>query len=147
MHATASTTVARPIESVWTTLTDHEGMSTWGPGVTVTIDKPGSPEPNGLGAVRRITTPGPGPAMTEEVVTFEAPNLFGYAARSGVPIPGYQGEVRLTSVDVEGLAPAGQGTRIDYTVSSTSSFPPVKLALAGMSQVLLRLFARAATKA
>ncbi|MEZ0052646.1 uncharacterized protein YndB with AHSA1/START domain [Mycobacterium sp. MAA66] len=139
MQATASTTVARPIESVWNTLTDHEGMSSWGPGVTVTVDKPGSPEPNGLGAVRRITTPGPGPAMTEEVVTFQAPNLFGYAARSGVPIPGYQGEVRLT--------PEGSGTRIDYAVSSTSSFPPVKLALAAMSQVLLRLFARAATKA
>jgi uncharacterized protein YndB with AHSA1/START domain len=139
MHATATTTVARPIESVWATLTDHEGMSNWGPGVTVTIDKPGSPEPNGLGAVRRITTLGPGPVMTEEVVTFEAPNVFGYAARSGVPIPGYQGEVRLTA--------EGTGTRIDYTVSSTSSFPPVKLALAGMSQVLLRLFARAATKA
>ncbi|MGB8402940.1 MAG: SRPBCC family protein [Mycobacterium sp.] len=139
MQATASTTVARPIESVWGTLTDHEGMSSWGPGVTVTVDKPGSPEPNGLGAVRRITTPGPGPAMTEEVVTFQAPNLFGYAARSGVPIPGYQGEVRLT--------PEGSDTRIDYTLSSTSSFPPVKLALAAMSQVLLRLFARAATKA
>lgn len=138
MHVTASTTVARPIESVWATLTDHEGMSTWGPGVTVTIDKPGSPEPNGLGAVRRISTPGPAPAMTEEVVTFQAPNLFGYAARSGVPIPGYQGEVRLT--------PEGQGTRIDYTLSSTASFPPVKLALAALSQVLLRLFARAAAK-
>jgi uncharacterized protein YndB with AHSA1/START domain len=138
MHVTASTTVARPIESVWATLTDHEGMSTWGPGVTVTIDKPGSPEPNGLGTVRRISTPGPAPAMTEEVVAFQAPNLFGYAARSGVPIPGYQGEVRLT--------PEGQGTRIDYTLTSTASFPPVKLALAALSQVLLRLFARAAAK-
>ena len=137
MHATATTTVARPIESVWATLTDHEGMSTWGPGVTVTIDRPGSPEPNGLGAVRRISTPGP--VLTEEVVTFQAPNLFGYAARSGVPIPGYQGEVRLT--------PEGQGTRIDYTVSSTASFPPVKIALAITGQVLLRLLARAAAKA
>lgn len=138
MHATATTTVARPIESVWATLTDHEGMSSWGPGVTVTIDQPGSPEPNGVGTVRRITTPGPGPAMTEEVVTFQAPNLFGCAARSGIPIAGYQGEVRLT--------PDGTGTRIDYTVSSTSSFPPVKLALTALSQVLLRLFARAAAK-
>jgi uncharacterized protein YndB with AHSA1/START domain len=139
IHATATTTVVRPIESVWAILTDHEGMSNWGPGVTVTIDRPGSPEPNGLGAVRRISTPGPGPAMTEEVVAFEVPNRFGYAARSGVPIPGYQGEVRLTQHE-------GQGTRIDYTLSSTASFPPVKLVLAALSQVLLRLFARAAAK-
>jgi len=138
VKATASTTVARPIESVWATLIDHEGMSTWGPGVTVALDKPGNPEPNGLGAVRRITTPGPGPALLEEVVTFQAPNLFGYAARAGVPIPGYQGEVRLT--------PEGEGTRIDYTLSSTTSFPPVKLLLAGLAQVLMRLFARAAAR-
>ena len=109
MHATATTTVARPIESVWATLTDHAGMSTWGPGVTVTVDKPGSPDPNGVGTVRKITTPGPGPAMFEEVVTFEAPNLFGYKANSGVPIPGYQGLVRLTA--------QGESTRIEYTVS------------------------------
>jgi uncharacterized protein YndB with AHSA1/START domain len=139
MHATATTTVARPIESVWATLTDHEGMSTWGPGVTVTIDQPGSPEPNGVGAVRRITTPGPGPAIVEEVVTFEAPTVFGYRACSGTPFPGYHGEVRLTA--------EGQRTRIDYTVSSTASFPPVKIALAGVGQVLLRLLARAAAKA
>lgn len=138
MQATATTTVARPIESVWATLTDHEGMSTWGPGVTVTVDKAGSPEPNGVGTVRRITTAAPGPAMLEEVVTFEAPNVFGYKAVAGVPIPGYHGEVRL--------AAEGQGTRIDYSVSSTSSFPPLKLALLAMSQVLLRLFARAAAK-
>ena len=137
MKVTASTTVARPIESVWATLIDHEGMSTWGPGVTVTIDKPGDPERNGLGAVRRIKA-GPGPALLEEVVTFQAPNLFGYAARAGVPIPGYQGEVRLT--------PQGEGTRIDYTLSSTTSFPPVKLLLAGLAQGLMRLFARAAAK-
>jgi uncharacterized protein YndB with AHSA1/START domain len=139
MHATATTTVARPIESVWATLTDHEGMATWAPGISVSIDQPGSPEPNGVGAVRRITAPGPGPAIVEEVVTFDAPTVFGYRALSGTPFPGYQGEVRLTA--------EGQSTRIDYTVSSTASFPPVKMALAGVGQVLLRLLARAAAKA
>ena len=81
---------------------------------------------------------GPGATFVEEVVTFDAPNLFGYAARAGVPIPGYQGEVRLT--------PEGEGTRIDYTVSSTSSFPLLKPVLIGQGQLLMRLFARAAAK-
>lgn len=56
-----------------------------------------------------------------------------------MPFPGYAGEVRLT--------PEGSGTRIDYSLSSTASFPPVKLALVAINQVLLRLFAKAAAKA
>ncbi|MUL47317.1 SRPBCC family protein [Mycobacterium sp. CBMA293] len=139
MQSTATATVARPIDVVWATLTDHEGMANWGPGMSVTIDEPGSPDRNGLGAVRRISAPGPAPAIVEEVVTFDAPNVFGYKARSGVPFPGYSGEVRLTS--------EGTGTRIDYTLNSSASFPPVKLALAAVNQVLLRLLVKAAAKA
>jgi hypothetical protein len=138
MQVTSQTTVAVPIDSVWDKLTNHVGMSSWGPGVTVTMDKPGTPDPNGVGAVRRISSPGPGPDIVEEVVTFEAPNLFGYKALSGTPFPGYAGEVRLT--------PAGSGTHISYTISSTASFPLVKAPLAAICQVLLRLLARASRK-
>ncbi|PXX06859.1 SRPBCC family protein [Mycolicibacterium moriokaense] len=137
MHVTSQKTVAAPIETVWDTLSDHVGMSEWGP-VTVTMDKLGTADPNGVGAIRRIASAGPGPDIVEEVVTFEAPNLFGYKALSGTPFPGYAGEVRLT--------PAGSGTHINYTVSTTASFPLVKAPLAVICQVLLRLLARASTK-
>jgi hypothetical protein len=138
MHVTSQATVAAPIETVWDKLSNHIGMSSWGPGISVTMDKAGSPDPNGVGAIRRIASPGPGPDIVEEVVTFEAPNLFGYKALSGTPFPGYAGEVRLT--------PAGSGTHINYTVSSTASFPLVKAPLAVICQVLLRLLARASKK-
>jgi Polyketide cyclase / dehydrase and lipid transport len=138
MQVTSQTTVAVPIDSVWDKLSNHVGMSSWGPGITVTMDKPGTPDPNGVGAVRRISSPGPGPDIVEEVVTFEAPNLFGYKALSGTPFPGYAGEVRLS--------PAGSGTHISYTISSTASFPLVKAPLAVICQVLLRLLARASRK-
>jgi hypothetical protein len=138
MHVTSQTTVAAPIETVWDKLSDHVGMSQWGPGISVTMDKLGTDDPNGVGAVRRIASPGPGPDIVEEVITFEAPNLFGYKALSGTPFPGYSGEVRLT--------PAGSGTHINYTVSTTASFPLVKAPLAGICQVLLRLLARASKK-
>ncbi len=138
MQVTSSATVAAPIDSVWATLTDHDGMAGWGPGISVTLDRPGTPDPNGLGAVRRISTPGPGPVIVEEVTTFDAPHVFGYKALSGTPFPGYTGEVRLT--------PSGTGTRIEYTVASTASFPLVKAPLAVVGQVLLRLLARAASK-
>jgi uncharacterized protein YndB with AHSA1/START domain len=137
MHVTSQTTVAAPIETVWDKLSDHVGMSEWGP-VTVTMDRLGTADPNGVGAIRRIASRGPGPDIVEEVVTFEAPNLFGYKALSGTPFPGYAGEVRLT--------PAGTGTHINYTVSTTASFPLVKAPLAVICQVLLRLLARASKK-
>jgi carbon monoxide dehydrogenase subunit G len=137
MHVTSQTTVAAPIETVWDKLSDHVGMSEWGP-VTVTMDKLGTADPNGVGAIRRIASAGPGPDIVEEVVTFEAPTLFGYKALSGTPFPGYAGEVRLT--------PAGTGTHINYTVSTTASFPLVKAPLAVICQVLLRLLARASKK-
>lgn len=139
MQVTSSATVATPIESVWATLTDHVGMESWAPGIKVSLGRPGTPEANGLGAVRQIKTPGPGPDIVEEVTIFDAPHVFGYKALSGTPFPGYTGEVRLSS--------AGTGTRIDYTVGSTASFPLVKAPLAVVGQVLLRLLARAASRA
>jgi uncharacterized protein YndB with AHSA1/START domain len=138
MQVTSVTTVAAPIETVWDKLSNHVGMSQWGPGITVTMDKLGTADPNGVGAIRRITSPAPGPDIVEEVVAFEAPNLLGYKALSGTPFPGYAGEVRLT--------PAASGTHISYTVSSTASFPLVKAPLTVVCQVLLRLLARASKK-
>ena len=138
MQVTSDTTVATPIETVWDKLSDHVGMSQWGAGLTVTMDKVGTPAPNGVGAVRRIALPEPGSDIVEEVVTFEAPHVLGYKALSGTPFPGYAGEVRLT--------PAPAGTHISYTVSSTARLPLVKPGLVVLCQVLLRLLARASTK-
>ena len=135
MQVTSQTMVAAPIETVWDKLTNHVGMSQWGPGITVTMDRVGTDDPNGVGAIRRIASPGPAPDIVEEVVAFEAPNLLGYKALSGTPFPGYAAEVRLT--------PAAPGTHITYTVSSTAKFPLVKAPLAVLCQMLLRLLARA----
>ena len=49
MHVTSQTTVAAPIETVWDKLSDHVGMSQWGPGISVTMDKLGTDDPNGVG--------------------------------------------------------------------------------------------------
>lgn len=135
MQVTSQTTVAAPVETVWDKLSNHVGMSQWGPGITVTMDRVGTDDPNGVGAIRRIASPGPAPDIVEEVVAFEAPNLLGYKALSGTPFPGYAGEVRLT--------PATSGTHITYTISSTAKFPLVKAPLAVLCQMLLRFLARA----
>src|SRR4051812_18756189 len=102
---TATATVLKPVEHVWSVLSDHEGMSSWGPGLKVTLVEEGTTERNGLGAVRRIDAPGPAPAIVEEVVAFDAPTTFGYRAKAGVPFKNYSGLVTLS--------PAGTGTKID----------------------------------
>jgi uncharacterized protein YndB with AHSA1/START domain len=135
MQVTSQTMVAAPIETVWDKLSNHVGMSQWGPGITVTMDRVGTDDPNGVGAIRRIASPGPAPDIVEEVVAFEAPNLLGYKALSGTAFPGYAAEVHLT--------PAAPGTHISYTISSTAKFPLVKAPLAVLCQMLLRLLARA----
>jgi uncharacterized protein YndB with AHSA1/START domain len=138
MQVTSETTVAVPIETVWDALSDHVGMGRWAPGLTVTMDKVGTTDPNGVGAIRRIASAGPAPDIVEEIVTSEPPHVLGYKALSGVPFPGYSGEVRLSE--------AGAGTRITYTLASSASFPLVKAPLLAICQVLMRMLARASTK-
>ena len=136
---TASATVARPVEQVWDVLVDHEGMNSWGPGIKVALETPGGTDRNGLGAVRRISVPGPAPAIVEEVVTFEAPHRFGYKALAGVPLKNYSGLVTLT--------PQGTSTRIDYAITIDERVPVVeKLAAAAVGKVLLAALVRAAKR-
>lgn len=137
--ATASAVVPRPVDHVWTVLADHEGMSSWAPGLKVSLDSEGVPDRNGLGAVRRINAPGPMPAIVEEVVTFDPGSTLGYRAKSGVPFKNYSGEVVLSSV-------AG-GTRVDYSINLDERLPVVeKLAAAAVARVLLSALVRASKR-
>ena len=95
-----------PIGEVFAAVTDHEGMSRWLDGVRVTIEKPGEPAPNGLGAIRRVSARGA--TIREEVVRFEPPTAMDYRVIGGAPIRDHLGEIRL--------APDGNGTRLDYTI-------------------------------
>jgi uncharacterized protein YndB with AHSA1/START domain len=138
VRATATTVVKKPVDHVWSVLADHEGMSSWGPGVKVTLDEEGASERNGVGAVRRISAPGPMPAIVERITAFEPGERLGYTAIGGVPFRNYHGEVLLS--------PVAGGTRVDYSVSL--EVPVVGFASAlpanAIAHTLLRLLARAA---
>ncbi|MFL6061736.1 MAG: SRPBCC family protein [Marmoricola sp.] len=137
--STATATVPRTSDHVWSVLVDHEGMSSWAPGLTVTLTSQGAPERNGLGAVRRITTPGPAPAIVEEVTVFDEGTTFGYRALAGVPFKNYGGTVTLT--------PQGGSTRVDYAITLDERVPVVeKLAAAAVARVLLAGLVRAAKR-
>jgi carbon monoxide dehydrogenase subunit G len=121
MESTVRTTVSAPIDVVWKVLADHEGMDKWGPGISAEVTTPGETDPNGVGAVRRISTPLPAPAIVEEVTAFEPGRRMAYKALAGVPLRNYQGDVELRE--------SGNGTAISYTVRADQRVPLVEKAL------------------
>jgi hypothetical protein len=115
-------------------------MASWGPGLRVSLEEPGAETRNGVGAVRRITTPLPKAAIVEEITAFEPEKVLGYRARSGVPLKDYCGEVRL--------APHGSGTEITYSTSAFGKVPALdRVATQAMATVLLAALVRAVKKA
>lgn len=139
MRATATATVKASVDQVWATLAHHEGMASWGPGMKVSLDKAGTTERDGVGAVRRIKAPGPAPAIVEEITRFDAGRVLGYRALGGVPFRNYSGEVVLS--------PAGGGTRIEWTLTADQRLPVVEqVALKAVVTTLLRLLVRAVRK-
>lgn len=135
MKASASAHVSATPEQVWALLADHEGMSGWGRGITVSIDRQGA-EPNGVGTVRRVTAPGPAPDLVEEITEFEPGRRLGYKGVEGIPLKNYRGTVSL--------APEGSGTRITWTLQADNKLPG--LALKPVAMGLMTALVRQAKK-
>lgn len=110
---TLTRTTTAPIEAVFDRLTDHAAYKEMSAMRISVVEKPGSPDPNGLGAIRRVGLIGP--TQTEEVTVFERPTRFVYALRSGLPVRDHTGTVDLVAVPT--------GTHITYTVKSTPALP------------------------
>ena len=98
---------AAPPAVVFAAVTDHAGMERWLEGVRVTIEREGSPPPNGLGAVRRVRARGI--TVREEVVRWEEPSAMDYRIVGGSPLRDHLGEIRLHP------SPDG-GTDLDYRI-------------------------------
>jgi uncharacterized membrane protein len=98
-----------PPARVFAVITDHGRMGEWIDGAKVTIEKPGTPAPNGLGAVRKVSAFGP--AIFEEVVRWEEPRAMDYRVIRG-PLRNHLGELRFEP------APDG-GTQLDYRIRFT----------------------------
>jgi uncharacterized protein YndB with AHSA1/START domain len=125
-----------PAGRVWDVLVDHEGMSSWSPGVTVTLERPGVPEPGGVGAVRRVR--GPGVTIREEVTDYELGKRLAYRALSGIPLRDYAGEVIL--------ADNGDHTGVTWILSSATTFPVARFVLRFLAGMFLHAMLRAATR-
>ena len=102
-----------PVERVFLRYTDHVGWSDWAGLGRVRLTREGSPERNGVGAVRSFSS---APGLREEVVRFDSPSLMEYRVTQGpVPFDQHHGEVRF--------APEGSGTRVTWRVSFRAWIP------------------------
>ncbi len=110
---TLTRTVNAPIGTVFDAFTNHAGYADMTPLRKTTLQTPGEPEPNGVGAVRKFELVGP--PIIEEVTAYDRPTYFAYKAVKGLPVKEHLGEVRLSE--------SGSGTRVSYTVNYTPSIP------------------------
>ncbi|HAM03372.1 MAG TPA: SRPBCC family protein [Acidimicrobiaceae bacterium] len=114
---------AAPPEVVWPLVAEVEHWKEWSFLTHTFLRQPGAPDPNGVGAVRRLAV---GPfGSTEEVVAFEPPRHLGYVARRGMPARHYRADVVLD--------PEGSGTRITWSGTMDPLVPgsgPLALAYA-----------------
>ena len=88
---------------MWDVLTTHEQMPAWfAPVRNVVLERPGTDERNGLGAVRHIHALGP--AVVEEVIEWDAPRRYVYTLLRGAPIRNHRGEVTVEETAAGTLA-------------------------------------------
>jgi uncharacterized protein YndB with AHSA1/START domain len=89
--------IGAPVETVFAVLTDHAGYAKLTPLRKSELERQGESDPNGVGAIRRLTVAGP--PMREEVIAYEAPSRFSYKVLSGLPVRDHVGTVELTEED------------------------------------------------
>jgi len=89
-----SETIDAPVSIVWELLADGRGWADWSFIPKSELESPGSPDPDGVGAVRKL---GLWPVISRERVTaFEPERRLGYESVRGLPVKAYEAEVELT---------------------------------------------------
>jgi uncharacterized protein YndB with AHSA1/START domain len=111
--------IAAPADVVFDVLTDHAGYSKLTPLRRSELEREGSPDPNGMGAIRKLTAVGP--PMREEVIGFERPSRFSYTVLSGLPVRDHVGTVELSGENGK--------TRMVYAVRTHPTVPVVGFAV------------------
>jgi len=118
-------------QAVWDVSTDHAGWKDWAGFATSRLETEGSPDRNGVGAVRVLGSGGVN--AIEEITEFDAPKRMVYRLVGGAaPLKNHQGELVFE--------PDGEGTRVTWRCRFDSKIPGLGFLMrAGIS----RMFARA----
>ena len=115
----ATRKIAAPVSAVWA-LVDHvETWSTWGPFETAELERTGSTNRGGVGAIRRFRR---GTWTTrEEVTVYQPGRRVGYRLLSGIPVRDYTAEVTLEQ--------SGARTRVTWEATFRPMIPGTGRAL------------------
>jgi uncharacterized protein YndB with AHSA1/START domain len=121
---TLTRTSTAPIETVFDAMTDHRGIADymWACRRS-TLDREGTPAPNGVGAIRRLVVIGP--PFVEEIIEYERPTRYAYKMLSGAPTRNHIGTIQLREADT--------GTEVSWHLRST-------LKIAGVDRLMLPVF-------
>jgi uncharacterized protein YndB with AHSA1/START domain len=113
---TLTRTSKASIEKVFDAMTDHRGIAdyVWACRRS-TLDREGTPAPNGVGAIRRIEVVGP--PFVEEIIEYQRPTRYAYKLLSGGPTRDHVGTIELRE--------AGTGTVVSWHLRSTLKIPGV----------------------
>ena len=111
---TLTRTTTAPIEKVFDAITNHRGIADYVWAVRrSTLDREGTPAPNGVGAIRRLEALGP--PIVEEIIDYQRPIRYAYKMLSGAPVRDHVGTVELRE--------AGTGTTVSWHLRSTPKIP------------------------
>jgi uncharacterized protein YndB with AHSA1/START domain len=121
--------VAAPPETVFDVLTDHRRYAAITPMRKSVLEREGEPAPNGVGAIRALSSVGP--PLREEVIAYEPSRRFSYKLLSGAPVRDHVGTVELT--------PKEGGTRVVYAVRTTPTLPLGHAAVVSVVKAGIRL--------
>jgi hypothetical protein len=94
---TRSSTIGASRSQVWDLISIQTNWSIWSPARRVTLDPEGSPEPDGLGAVRLMHA-GPVTAR-EEIIVYDAPAHMAYRLLGSFPARDYVSHIRLIEAE------------------------------------------------
>jgi uncharacterized protein YndB with AHSA1/START domain len=107
--------VKAPPETVFDVLTDHRRYAEITPIRRSELEREGEPAPNGVGAIRVLSSVGP--PLREETIVYEPSRRFSYKLLSGAPLRDHVGTVALE--------PQGEGTTVTYAVRTHPTVPVV----------------------
>lgn len=135
---TLTRTSSAAIDVVFDRLTDHRAMADVTPLRKSTLEREGTPAPNGVGAVRRLELVGP--PIREEIIEFSRPDGFAYRLLSGLPVKDHVGRATLRETP-------GGGTEVTYTITSTPTVPGAGLVLGPVLKKSVGDFVKGAIRA
>jgi uncharacterized protein YndB with AHSA1/START domain len=124
--------VAAPPETVFRVLTEHRRYAEITPMRKSVLEREGDPAPNGVGAIRVLSSVGP--PLREEVIAYRPPERFSYKLLSGAPLRDHVGTVELH--------PSATGTRMVYAVRTTPTLPLVGFAAVGVAKLGIKALIR-----